>query len=105
VAKLGVSPFIDCIVTSTDVGIKKPSGIMYQHILGCMGVRASNSIMVGNDLVADILGASQVGMTTVFYSCEMDDWNNLAKVEWQPNYVIERLPDLIPLLDQIQNST
>jgi len=101
--KLGLSQFIDCIVTSLDIGVEKPSSIIFEYILKCLDVEPSEVIMVGNDLLADIFGGMQLGITSIFYSCEPNDWRKLELASLKPDYIIKELPDLIPLLNSTIN--
>jgi phosphoserine phosphatase len=99
IIKLGLSQFIDYIVTSTDIGVEKPSPIIFEYILKSLDVRPSEAIMVGNDLLADIFGGMRMGITSIFYSCEPNDWKKLELDGLKPDYIIKDLSELIPLLN------
>jgi putative hydrolase of the HAD superfamily len=102
IAKLGWTTYIDKIVTSQDVGAEKPSRLIFKNILDNMKISASESIMVGNDLYADIFGAKRLGMTTIFFSCNIKDWEQLDKAIIKPDYVIKEIKNIIPLLKKLE---
>ncbi len=56
----------DCfhaIITSTDIGCKKPARGIFEAALGALGVSAGESLMIGNSLEEDILGAKALGIS------------------------------------------
>lgn len=60
----------DGILISSDVGVKKPSHRIFDIAFTRFGISAGDSVYVGNDLRDDILGASGVGMRTVYIKTE-----------------------------------
>jgi putative hydrolase of the HAD superfamily len=56
----------DCVVTFEDTGQRKPSPAPFLRALQLLNVTASETLMVGDWAERDILGAAQVGITTVF---------------------------------------
>ena len=62
----GLYGLFDGIVISSDVGVKKPYEEIFHIAFERFGVNAGNSIYVGNDLRDDVLGATKVGMKTVY---------------------------------------
>ena len=54
------------ILISSDVGVKKPSPEIFKIAFETFGISEENSVYIGNDLHDDILGASGVGMKTVY---------------------------------------
>ena len=63
-------PYFDKIVTSEEVGVKKPNPKIFNYALEKSGAVAEESIMIGDNFEADILGAKNVGMHTIF--CEFN---------------------------------
>ena len=61
-------PLFDGILISSDVGVKKPFPDIFRLAFEKFGITAENSIYVGNDMRDDILGATGVGMQTVYIS-------------------------------------
>ncbi|RPE00140.1 noncanonical pyrimidine nucleotidase, YjjG family [Aureibaculum marinum] len=63
----GILHFFDKIVTSESVGVKKPNPKIFNYALGLAEAKAIESIMVGDNFEADILGAKEVGMQTIHF--------------------------------------
>ena len=57
-----------------EVGWRKPSPKIFTHTLNIMNVKAGNTVYVGDDYNADIVGAKNMGMKTVFLSKESIDY-------------------------------
>lgn len=56
----------DHIVTFEDTGIRKPAPEPFKKILQLLQVRPEESLMVGDWAERDVVGASKVGMKTIF---------------------------------------
>lgn len=63
---LGLTPRFDGIFISAEQGCKKPSPVFFRRLLERFGLEAAESIMIGNDLTADIAGACAVGMDSLY---------------------------------------
>ena len=63
-------PYFEHIITSERVGVKKPDPRIFNYALELAGATSSESMMIGDNFEADILGARNVGMHTVF--CEFN---------------------------------
>lgn len=63
-------PFFDHVITSEKVGVKKPDPRIFKYALEMAGARTEESIMIGDNYEADIQGARNVGMHTIF--CEFN---------------------------------
>jgi len=62
---MGLADGLDPIVVSCEVGCEKPDARIFRHALDLAGVAAERSLMVGDDEVADICGATALGMHAV----------------------------------------
>ena len=62
----GLYDLFDDILISSDLGVKKPSPEVFGLAFERLGITPDNSIYIGNDMRDDILGASSVGMRTVY---------------------------------------
>jgi REG-2-like HAD superfamily hydrolase len=60
--QMGLADGLDPIVVSCEVGWEKPDPRIFRHALDLAGVPPERALMVGDDEVADIEGASAVGM-------------------------------------------
>ena len=60
--------YFDQIITSEQVGFKKPSAEIFKFSLVKAFARPSDSLMIGDDLFADIYGAREAGINQVFFN-------------------------------------
>ena len=65
-AGLGWMRYFDGIVASAVLGVEKPRREIYDEALHLAGVPADRAVMVGNDPVSDVKGASEAGIDSVF---------------------------------------
>ena len=59
-------PFFDQVITSEKVGVKKPNPAIFEYAMELTGAGAHESVMIGDNFEADILGAMNVGMQAIF---------------------------------------
>lgn len=64
----GLGQYFKTIVTSEEAGVKKPDQGIFHYALSKAGAKASESLMIGDDLEVDVVGASLVGMDQVFFN-------------------------------------
>ena len=58
----GLTPFLDPIVVSSEVGVEKPDRRIFEKALELSGEDPRNCLYVGDNYYDDGVGASQVGM-------------------------------------------
>jgi putative hydrolase of the HAD superfamily len=63
---LGWTEYFDGIVGSATLGVEKPEREIFDEALRLSGVPAGRAVMVGNDPVSDVRGASEAGVDTVY---------------------------------------
>ena len=66
--ELGFEPFLDYKVTSFEVGYDKPRPEIFQLALDKAGVKANESVFIGDVYEQDIVGARGVGMKPILIS-------------------------------------
>ncbi|AUC15737.1 noncanonical pyrimidine nucleotidase, YjjG family [Tenacibaculum sp. SZ-18] len=66
--KSKINHYFNVVVTSESVGVKKPNPKVFEFALNEANVSADNSIMVGDSLEADVLGALAVGISPIYLS-------------------------------------
>jgi putative hydrolase of the HAD superfamily len=66
--QFALRPFFDAVIISGEVGWKKPSQRIFEIALSRLSSKAEETVFVGDDYEADIAGAKNVGMKTVFLS-------------------------------------
>ncbi|MGB9842427.1 MAG: HAD family hydrolase [Candidatus Bathyarchaeales archaeon] len=62
----GLSKFFDVVVVSGAVNKRKPSLEIFQRALEKLGVSAAEAVFVGDTVDADVIGAKNAGMKTIF---------------------------------------
>ncbi|MFA6399455.1 MAG: HAD family hydrolase, partial [archaeon] len=75
IAALGISTYLDCIVTSNEVGAEKPRSPIFHIALHKLGCVASDTLFVGDDPENDVKGARKVGMKTVLIRTPKNNTN------------------------------
>lgn len=60
--QLGLSSQFEALVTPDDCGARKPDPKIFLHTLDLLGVKASQAVMIGDDMDADIKPALALGM-------------------------------------------
>ena len=63
------------ITTSEEAGVKKPETPIFELALSKARARASESLMIGDDLVVDMSGARQAGMDTLYFNPDRHSHN------------------------------
>ncbi len=64
----GIKKYFKTITTSEEIGVKKPNPIIFKRALEKANALAEKSIMIGDSFEADILGAKNIGLQTLFYN-------------------------------------
>lgn len=95
----GIKCLFEHIIISGEVGISKPSKIIFDNALNKFGVNSDNAVMIGNSLESDIIGAGSVGIKTIWINRDSEKNNKNIK----PDYVITSLSELPELMIEIVN--
>lgn len=69
----GLDKFFGHMTCPDDVQVKKPHPRIFHHALEAVGAEAGNSIYIGDNYEADVLGASKVGMPVIFFNRNGED--------------------------------
>ena len=70
-----INNYFKTVTNSEMVGVKKPNPKIFNHAMKVANVNVDQSIMIGDNYEADILGAIDVGMDAIFfgnYNNELD---------------------------------
>jgi HAD superfamily hydrolase (TIGR01662 family) len=94
--------YFDTILTSAGCGIRKPDERIFHLALEYFGVTPERTAMVGDTLDADILGANQVGMYSIWITRRVDVPGE-GELTIQPQAVITALKQIPELLAEIEN--
>lgn len=68
----GLKKYFDVVLTSEMVGEKKPHPAVFKKAISLANAQMIESLMVGDNLEADIIGARDMGMDQVYYNPEND---------------------------------
>ena len=98
VDKVGIRPYMDFVLTSAAFGQRKPSPSIFRAALAYWGLPPENVAMIGDTLNADILGANQVGMLSVWITRRVTSLEQQKNDRIQPDAVIEELGELFRVL-------
>ncbi len=88
----GIDHYFKQVITSESSNSMKPMPAIFEYAIKATGASISESIMIGDTLEADVLGAQSYGMDQVYY--------NVRKLPHQekPTYEISCLSELKQLL-------
>ena len=92
IASSGISHFFENVVTFESANAKKPDPGIFAYALQKAEASAEECIMIGDNWVADIMGAKQFGLDTIYYNPAG------LKFDEQPTYDIRRLEELMIIL-------
>jgi putative hydrolase of the HAD superfamily len=85
----GIAHYFTHVITSENAGIMKPHKAIFDYALEKAGVLSHQSLMVGDTLDADIIGAIGVGMDSVYFNPAVPATGSI-----KPTYTIENLSEL-----------
>ena len=89
----------DAVVTSVDVGWRKPSPKIFKRALQALSVLASETAFVGDELDHDVEGAQNIGMRTVLLN-KLSTMETKRKVE--PDATICEFKELPSALESLE---
>jgi len=85
-----IDRFFNTLVISGGIGIGKPNPEIFRFALHKMNLSSSESLMVGDNLKTDILGANNAGIPTVWLNREEQDRDDA----FIPTYEIKTLEEI-----------
>ena len=65
-----ISHYFDKVITSESVGVKKPNPKVFNYALDLASAKKENSIMIGDNIEADVEGALNIGMKAIHCNFE-----------------------------------
>jgi len=66
--KSGLAPYFEQVIASEYAGAKKPHPLAFEFTLDQINANVKDCLMIGDDALTDIKGASDVGMDTVYFN-------------------------------------
>jgi putative hydrolase of the HAD superfamily len=95
----GLGSYFEQLLISAEVGFRKPHRKIFQMALEYFQVSPERAVMVGDTLEADVLGAKQSGITSVWITRRVNDVDARAReLSAHPDAVIAALDELPSLL-------
>ncbi|MCL5949142.1 MAG: HAD family hydrolase [Candidatus Bathyarchaeota archaeon] len=89
--KVGIDTYFNAMVVSDDIGWRKPSPIIFQHVLQRLQVTAEETIFVGDSPLEDIKGAKDIGLKTIFIPSQFNTLKNLKESKLTPDCIAKDL--------------
>lgn len=74
--KSGIAHYFETVTNSEMVGVKKPNSKIFKHALDLAKATAEESLMIGDNLEADILGALNFGIDAVCFNYHKENIPN-----------------------------
>ena len=68
-----LASYFDVVVNSEMAGVKKPNPIIFETALSLANVSKTTSLMIGDSLEADVLGALSFGIDAICYNYHKED--------------------------------
>jgi len=98
--KTGLLQYVDEVVASEEVIFEKPFSAIYTLALSRLKGEPHDAVMLGNDYRHDIRGAQLLGIKAGIFAPKKDA-NLTGKDETIiPDFVINKFPDIIPILEK-----
>jgi putative hydrolase of the HAD superfamily len=94
-AACGLKDYFDTIILSEDAGGNKPSPLYFDYAFKVSGASRETTLMIGDNLQTDILGALNAGIDALLFN----RWAVDVSVSPQaPTFVVDSLRDIIHIL-------
>ncbi|MBR5395602.1 MAG: YjjG family noncanonical pyrimidine nucleotidase [Bacteroidaceae bacterium] len=91
-AACGLRDYFDTIILSEDAGVNKPSPLYFDYALRASGASRETTVMIGDNLQTDIIGARDAGFDTIFFN----RWN--VDPSGIPDHTVMSLQEIEELL-------
>jgi len=89
----GLHDYFDTIVLSEDAGANKPSAVYFDYAMQQTGAHRETTLMIGDNLQTDILGAKQYGLDTAYFNRFPE-----YPADFPVNYEVSSLLQLVDIL-------
>jgi HAD superfamily hydrolase (TIGR01509 family) len=95
--RLGLAQYMDAIVTSSQLGVRKPHPAIFERVLAELGVSPGEALFVGDKVREDVQGPKALGMRAVLtHQFRQEEFDGSGSV---PDLVIGSLKELVPYID------
>lgn len=69
----GIADYFETITSADSVGVRKPRPEIFQYSLDLAKAEKNESILIGDDWIADVKGAQRFGIDVIFFDVYDDD--------------------------------
>ena len=91
-AACGLREYFNTIILSEDAGVNKPSPLYFDYALKVSGANKETTLMIGDNLQSDIIGAHNAGLDTILFN----RWNdNPSSI---PTHTVVTLREIMGIL-------
>jgi putative hydrolase of the HAD superfamily len=107
-ARVGIAHFFGEILISGELGFRKPHPAVFAELKRRLGIEAAAIVFVGDELQADVIGAQEAGMRTVWmtYRQKLERLSPLGQFlgiseplgEIRPDHVVENWSEFLAIL-------
>lgn len=94
-AACGMRDCFDTIILSEDAGANKPSQVYFEYALRMSGAQRETTLMIGDNLQTDILGALNAGIDAMLFNRWEVDKKDITQ---QPSFIVDNLRDVMNIL-------
>jgi len=96
----GIRPYFDFVLTSAASFYRKPHPRAFEIALARWNIEPHEAVMIGDSLEADIAGAKNAGMQTIWITrrAEFKD-EDMRRIK--PDFSLRKLTELLPTLERI----
>ena len=91
-AACGLKDYFDTIILSEDAGVNKPSPQYFDYAFKVSGAHKETTLMIGDNLQTDIMGANNVGIDTILFN----RWN--VEPSPIPTHTVMTLKEIMEIL-------
>ncbi len=88
----GIAPYIEHRISSADIGVLKPDRRIFLHALRKAGAKRRDALMIGDHLVADVIGARNAGIEAVYFNPQAKPHGEKLRFE------VRRLRDIADII-------
>ena len=91
----GMRDYFDTIILSENAGVNKPSPLYFDYALKISGASRETTLMIGDNLQSDIIGALNAGLDAMLFNRWAIDAKDIPQ---KPTFIVDRLQDIIDIL-------
>ena len=87
----GISTYFEVVVTSAQVGYRKPHPEIFKHALALAKVEPEQAVMIGDSYESDVVAAQELGIPAVL----LDRWGVPPGADCPVIHSLSELPDML----------